>query len=456
MKKIMHFLAAIVAMTALSVACTELEQNPEKPVEPVVPDAEIEAVSGIEKVYELGLHEVLAITPVVQMTEGDQSKITYEWNINHEKVSEELSLSYKCSTLGSFDGFFKVKSENGEALISEFKFNVTSPYDRGLLLLSETEKDGAMLTFKRLDIMSGHACPMAFRDNNPGLELGKKALDIAWMGNSLTGKPDMENDLNVFISTGDPVKVYSLDPKTLKSKREIIFNGAGEFVPNKILIPFGFQNQLWDGIVYFMGGGREQILSPEYTFIEASETGQLPDPSAPLADVAFSHHAAEGDMPRIYFNTANNRLVMNGGTAFSVESANVYDVTPMYMLPCKAEYRIQRYEPYGLALVGNKGDNVTVYIVTIDIDWDTFELADVIDATIDASGKILPTSAVCTDPIKPIMYYSNANGIYRLNIDGQAFDAAPYITLPEGFEAKAITFNQFDQNTMYIAAENTK
>ena len=73
---------------------------------------------------------------------------------------------------------------------------------------------------------------------------------------------------------------------------------------------------------------------------------------------------------------------------------------------------------------------------------------------IDASGKILPESAIAVNPIKTILYYSNGNKIYRLNYDGENFDSEPYITLDGNYTAKKMIFNTYDAKTLYIAAEN--
>ena len=133
------------------------------PEEKIVP-TEIEGVTGIEASYSRGLHEYLEITPDVSLSSETGSDVTYEWNIGYKTVSTEKILSFKCDELGEFDGFFKASSPTGAKII-DFKLRVSSPYDRGLLLLSETT-EGALLSFKRLDIMETPVSPYAFKDNN--------------------------------------------------------------------------------------------------------------------------------------------------------------------------------------------------------------------------------------------------------------------------------------------------
>ena len=171
------FLTAALAGAGF-VSCSD---DPED--QPVVP-TDVEKVSGIETNYVLGLHEYLEITPDIELSNENES-ISYEWSIDYETVSTERNLSFKCDELlNDVNCYFKASSSTG-AKIAEFKLSVTSPYDKGLLLLSQTG-DGAMLTFKRLDIMATPASPYAFKDNNPTLSLGKEALALCWKGEGLT------------------------------------------------------------------------------------------------------------------------------------------------------------------------------------------------------------------------------------------------------------------------------
>ena len=194
-------------------------------------------MSGIETNYVLGLHEYLEITPDIELSNENES-ISYEWSIDYETVSTERNLSFKCDELlNDVNCYFKASSSTG-AKIAEFKLSVTSPYDKGLLLLSQTG-DGAMLTFKRLDIMATPASPYAFKDNNPTLSLGKEALALCWKGEGLTnlGNSIKDQDTEIILSSGNPTKVYVLNTNDMKVKTEITYNGEGEFHPNYAHLP---------------------------------------------------------------------------------------------------------------------------------------------------------------------------------------------------------------------------
>ncbi len=434
MKKF-HLFSLAALLLLFTVSCSKEPKSP-KVVAPT-----IQEVTGIQTTYELGLHEFLEINPDVVIDNDNVDGLSYEWIINYKVVSNEKNLKFKCAELGDFTGNFKVVSEKG-ALITDFKFSVTSPYDTGLLLLSETQ-EGAMLTFKRLDIMDTPASPYAFKDNNPGMGLGKKALCITWMGSYLTnlGKATSESDLEVLISTDDPKKVYTVDPKTLKVKNEVV----GDFTANNILIGYGFQNGMCQK-AYFVGNGREKALSANNEIIESDVTAEYP-----IADLTCSVITDNTDMQRIYYNTGTKTLLYNGLTGVEMGAGKTQLEAPKFMHEFAGIYRepsaSNRYEP-GKVLYVDK--NCKVYLLTpCDFVQD-----EMVEAEIDGAGKILPESAIGANPVKPILYYSNGSGIYRLNVDGKQFDSTPYIQLDGNFAVKQIIFNNYDPNTVYIAAEN--
>lgn len=105
----LSFLGA--ALMALgTVSCSD---DPEEKVVP--PD--VESVAGIEASYAKGQHEYLEITPDVSLSNDNEQGVTYEWNIGYEVVGTEKTLSYKCSKLGDFNGYFKASSATGAKIV---------------------------------------------------------------------------------------------------------------------------------------------------------------------------------------------------------------------------------------------------------------------------------------------------------------------------------------------------
>jgi hypothetical protein len=72
----------------------------------------------------------------------------------------------------------------------------------------------------------------------------------------------------------------------------------------------------------------------------------------------------------------------------------------------------------------------------------------------DASGTTLTeNSAMATDLQSPLLYYSNANKVYRYNYQASNFPTEAFITVADGVEIKSIVLS--DEGTkIYIATYN--
>ena len=358
----------------------------------------------------------------------------------------------------------------------QFNIKVESVnFNKGLLLLSSTS-EGSMLSFKNVspEKMANQVSTNIFKSLNPGLTLGSKALSINWMGSSLTNVGgmaiDKTTDLDIYLSTGEPTKVYAIDPQTMLSKAEVTYNGsAANFQPNFIFIPKGFQNYLWNGTIYFLGDGRDYIMAINENgsreFVEANEFESLPE-GAKIAEMAYTGVGNYGPI-RSYFDLTTKSFIQMEAMGIFYDGSedeivgtvemNNFDVTPINILPCDGEYcsstgNNKSYDAMNMLLVGNKGDNVTVYqIKPMDIFAD---FGDTILSTTDATGHISTTSATGVNPTSPLLYYSTKdNKIGVLNYTSASFNDS-YIDLGGNYEVKQITFNTYDANTMYIAANN--
>ena len=444
---------AALAFMAAAASCTE--NNEIKVVTP--PD--VAALSGVEGTYERGLHEYLEIAPSVEFigySEENRDSVKYEWNIDYKVVGTDSVLTFKCDKNGQFNGYLKVSTSTG-AKIADFKLTVTTPYDKGLLLLSGTS-EGSILTWKRLDKMETPASPYAFKDNNPTLELGKSPLALCWKGEGITSPKEAlltENFYEVLISTENPTKVYALSTNDLTVRTEITYNGSGEFHPNAMLCPQGTQSYAWNNmrdVVYFVGGGRDYIMASDRNFVAAEGSDILPE-GAVIADyTCVVGQTSVNDYVRAYFDKTTHKLIYHSALmAFdAVEGDNVLSGEPIFLKGCDGEYYKDRYGAMAIMLVTADGASTKVY----RFDPDAAIMGETVLSEIDATGKILPESAVAVNPVKTILYYSNGNKIYRLNYDGQNFDSEPYITLDGNYTAKKMIFNTYDANTLYIAAEN--
>ena len=437
----------------------------------------IEDILGVEESYTIDQFSTLTITPNLEIENESEVPITYEWSINSEVVSTEEVLVYNATKLGEFTGFLKVSASTYASKLFPFTIRVESvDFNKGILLLSSTS-EGSMLSFKNVsEEKMGKAVNVdVFKSLNPGLELGKKALSVAWMGNSLTNVGenviDKDTDLDIYVSTGEPTKVYAINPETMLSKAEVTYNGsASNFQPNYLFIPKGFQNSLWLGTIYFLGDGRDYIMAinddGSREFVDGDEWESLPE-GAKIAEMAYTGVGNYGPI-RSYFNLTTKSFIQmeaagtyydgsDDGMGGTVEMNN-FDVTPMNILPCDGEYYSstdgdpKSYDAWNMLLIGYNGENVTVFQVK---PMDAFaDFGDAILSTSDATGHITKTSATGVNPIKPLLYYSTAdNKIGVVNYTSASFNDT-YIDLGGNYEVKDIVFNTYDTNTMYVAANN--
>lgn len=426
-----------------------------KEMENVNPAGKVISVTGISPVYSVQLQDYLKIIPkIVFSNEG--GSVQYEWSINNKIVSREKELDYKCIGAGEFGCYFKVSTVEG-ARIVQFKLYVQTSYDKGLVLLSEVDGESAV-TFKRLDKLESQAFLYAFKNNNPLSSLGKKPLSVCWTGEGITNPRNIEDNggLDVIISSANPTKVYIIGGDDFKVKNEIIYNGEGEFFPNKIISPYGWQNFAWvknsDRVLFFIGGGKEYLLNGYKNFLIPGEKRIL-DKDVVISDLSCNLISRNTDFIKVYYDLTYKRLVYSCYLGQTINGRYGCDVDePMNLLACDGEYSLaERYEPHNVILIGRSGTNVKV----LRFSPSCKKQEEVLLGKIDATGHIGPDCATGVNPIRPFLYYSDDKGnIYSCNYENNQFPASPYISLGENYNVKSIIFNPYDADTMYIAAED--
>ena len=111
------------------------------------------------------------------------------------------------------------------------------------------------------------------------------------------------------IGTGDPTTVYTLDSNTLEVKNTIVYDGAGEFHPNRILCPLGVQEVLWQGSALLRRRRARLHHDRRETFVLPEEDEKLPD-RAQIADHTCSLITEYDDRVRVYFNNSTKSCSM--------------------------------------------------------------------------------------------------------------------------------------------------
>ena len=109
-----------------------------------------------------------------------QFPVSYEWEVNHQKVSTQPNLSYTCTKSGIYP--CRLKITNGQNMqLYEFSLNVEFAYTQGLFVLAEKDSH-AILTYVPSDASRKHFELDVLAPNNPGITFGAPC-SMAWNKN---------------------------------------------------------------------------------------------------------------------------------------------------------------------------------------------------------------------------------------------------------------------------------
>lgn len=164
-------------------------------------------ITNISKEYVREKWQNLSIEPKLQFILGETGSVAYRWEINGKRVSEELNLSYDVAQDVADDPykcrFTTIYLPDSTRFYQEFDLRVVTPYDRGLMVLSEQEGK-AMLSFRAQDEEGKEFSKWVFRSEN-GAYLEGKPLSL---------EQSYPHDDNILVATSRAN--YKLDRKILK------------------------------------------------------------------------------------------------------------------------------------------------------------------------------------------------------------------------------------------------
>ena len=187
--------------------------------------------SSFQEEYNQDKNDVVVIEPVVsQSIEGQE--LHYEWEVEHEVYSTEPVFRYNCSRLGTFDCRLIVSNDDGKAFHT-FRINVNTPYEEGLVIISNDPEGKSMVSFMLHHI---DGTPDTFDDcdvfsqNNPEVKFAPNVSDVVVSNGSLIlackGKP----------TTGEPATIYYLNEKTLDLENYVEVLDEPDFQPQVMMV----------------------------------------------------------------------------------------------------------------------------------------------------------------------------------------------------------------------------
>lgn len=179
---------------------------------------------------EIDKNEVLTIDPVIQQTNKDKS-LNYEWEVDQKTYSDEKEFKYTGTHLGTFLVRFRAYNEDGSTY-KVFKLRVNSPYEEGLLILSEDDSRNSSLGFIKRhpdksieDTSKDEIDTDAFKLNNEGKSLDKGATDIVKRGSQF------------FISSEETGSIAIINGQTFEEEGKITAPEFPDFKPFRLNIP---------------------------------------------------------------------------------------------------------------------------------------------------------------------------------------------------------------------------
>lgn len=173
------------------------------------------SISNIENEYVREKWQNLSISPKLDFLIEETDNMAYRWEFDGKLVSEERDLSYDVDLNVADDAykcrFTAIHLEDSSRYYCDFSLRVVTPYDKGLMVLSEQEGK-AMLSFLA-DNEEGDNFDkwVYYKENGDYLEGAPLSLE----------QPDYAYNSELFVTTSEGV--YRLDKNILKLLK--LYNG---------------------------------------------------------------------------------------------------------------------------------------------------------------------------------------------------------------------------------------
>ncbi len=215
-------------LASLLTGCVEDETT-----EATRPISEITIIDGtVAEVYNVNKNDTLRIVPQVVQT-NEQKPLSYTWEMDLVAVSADEVWEFVGNELGSFNCRLIVENEDGKAFFP-FKLNVNSPYEEGLVVISNDAEGNSCLSFMLTptdDSEKKFYDYECFSVNNRDISFAANVSDMVHCDDNL-----------VIICQGggqdnDVPSIYSINDKTFVVENMIEVTEYPDFVPVRLGLP---------------------------------------------------------------------------------------------------------------------------------------------------------------------------------------------------------------------------
>ena len=184
-------------------------------------------ISSISETYNAEKGDTITISPTVTQSINGK-ELSYAWEINQTIFSNDLVLNFPCEELGSFKARLIVTNEDGSEFFP-FTININSPYEEGILIISNGEQGESMISFMRKNPDTGELTSFVEEDcfslNNPETHFSAYASDVT-----------QSNGAVIIACKGDdtaqnPSMIYYINDKTFELENMVNTSEFPDFKP---------------------------------------------------------------------------------------------------------------------------------------------------------------------------------------------------------------------------------
>lgn len=415
------------------------------------------AISGIEKEYTLQRWNELSIRPGLAFSTQKADEVAYVWEIDGKVVSRESELKYTVSN-NIADDPYKCRlgvlhKSQDSYYYRDFTLKVISPYEKGLLVLSE--QDGkAMLSFRLENSVEPGFDKWIFKqENNDYLEGRPLSLE----------QPAWSLNADVFVATSKGN--YRLARKTLKYLKR--YDGSNALVKDPDFeMKFCVFTDMVSGEDYgcAIGTNGQVYTFREYTdFFSSPSLKPIPDYNDAtnlidyeLSDKCLVYTTSYGQVRRFLgYDNKEGRymLFMNrsGITADVEQLNNAYVRTPTIGMPLLA-VGMWSYNKFG-SFFYDPETNVAKVVASHNNSFQNVKPESLETLT---SHKFTPSTILKFCDVTGRAVFSSGHLIYQLYMDDVT--AEPELLcdkLPEGAIITCLKFSD-DRKRLYAGVQSAR
>ncbi|MFZ4263189.1 PKD-like family lipoprotein [Sphingobacterium sp. HJSM2_6] len=397
----------------------------------------LEGDHNTERIYNLPFKDTMTINPIVvgSISGTNHSKLTFEWKVNHEVISNTLKFNYVADKeYGKLPGEFIVTDEEtGIKKTFNFFVNVINPYKLGYYLLSKNAANESILYCRSTLSQSKKFEKVLI----PNVDLGKNPLTLGGMrqyGNSST---DYYNRLVIGVKNAS-YPVIMIDSREFLP---VLLYNTDSYVGDKTNFKFEPTEVVTDPfnpIIYVVNNGKIHVLQKGAIGLHILRN----DPKDYFAGLnSIVPPYSNGQYFLSFYDQKNKsmRVVDHALSGIAYNYTISYDQITKPSIFENQSYLTGRQASIGseikMVYLMREGNNLISYMVNYNSNYIPSSMDKIAEAPIPGDGNIRFSTY---DFRNNFWYVATSKAIYRASHLGLEFQN--YVTLPNGENGVIKTF----------------